>query len=440
MYHYLGCWYFLLMMGISSNLVSYQGFSHAFPTTMRGISSRSSIPPTIPWKFSRHYDDPQWQHHPYYYNDASSSRLWLATGSAVQEDDFFESEEVDTTQSPPLPPASKESAVHRMRRRKVKIYTTKKLRATALLMGLWYSLSVAYNIYSKKALNLAPQLAWTTAWLQLALGLLYVMPLWTTGIRTPPQVSVKDLRTSILPIACWHALVHVGGVISMSAGAVSFTYIVKATEPAVSAILSAVVLQSFLPLPVYMTLIPVIAGVSLASVSELSFTWKSFGYAMMSNVASASRGIVGKQSMNHRVGKHVTATNLYALLTILATLILGPITLVLEGKYWIPSFQQLQQQGKLTSYILQTTLAALTYYTYNEVAFMALDHISPISHALASTLRRVFIITSSMLVFGNQMTPVGLVGTTMAVIGTLLYSATKQHYKNKNDDKTTKSK
>lgn len=110
----------------------------------------------------------------------------------------------------------------------------------------------------------------------------------------------------------------------MSAGAVSFTYIVKATEPAVSAVLSAVVLKTFLPWPVYATLLPIISGVAVASVKELSFTWKSFNYAMLSNLASASRGIVSKKTMGARMGQNLTAMNLYAVLTIMATIILSP--------------------------------------------------------------------------------------------------------------------
>ena len=245
----------------------------------------------------------------------------------------------------------KSTPVHRMRRRKVKIYNQRKVRATAILFALWYILSVTYNIFNKKVLNLAPELAWTAAFLQISLGfLLYVFPVWASGLRAPPQVNSKDLRIRIFPVALLHALVHVGGVISMGAGAVSFTYIVKATEPAVSALLSAVFLKSFLPLPVYLTLIPVVAGVSLASTSEVNFTWKSFEYAMMSNVSSASRGLVSKKTMRNRVGKNLTASNLYAILTILATMVLFPVTAMLEGAQWIPSFQRLRQQQQVMSY------------------------------------------------------------------------------------------
>jgi solute carrier family 35 protein E1 len=175
----------------------------------------------------------------------------------------------------------------------------------------------------------------------------------------------------------------------------------------------------------------VITGVSLASFSELTFSAKAFNFAMLSNIASASRGIVSKKTMNNRVGKNLNAMNLYAVLTILATGIIFPVALYKEGPIWLSTFRRLNESKQLTSYAVQSLLAAISYYTYNEVSFMALDNIDALSHALASTLRRVFIITSSIIVFGNKMTPLGIVGSIMAVGGTLLYSATKQHYKKK---------
>lgn len=161
---------------------------------------------------------------------------------------------------------AEEYSVQRMRRRKSAILQKKKKIKIASLFALWYILSVGYNIFSKRVLNLAPELAWTTAWLQMALGLLYVGPMWLCGMRVKPELTKGEI-VRLLPIAFLHTLVHVGGVISMGAGAVSFTYIVKSSEPAISAALSALVLKSFLPLPVYLTLIPVMVGVALTSVS-----------------------------------------------------------------------------------------------------------------------------------------------------------------------------
>ena len=122
-----------------------------------------------------------------------------------------------------------------------------------------------------------------------------------------------------MPIAVLHCLTHIGAIVSLGAGAVSFTHIVKAAEPAVSAGLSAILLKQFLPLPVVLTLIPVMGGVAIASLTELSFSWLGFTAAMVSNFASAGRGIVGKMQMGKSVGKNMDAANLYAVMTIISS-------------------------------------------------------------------------------------------------------------------------
>ena len=322
-----------------------------------------------------------------------------------------------------------ETALHRMRRRKAAILHKKKLYNTSYLFALWYVFSVAYNIFSKNALNMAPSLAWTTATLQMSLGLSYVLPLWGSGVRDQPTLSHSDLLR-LLPVSILHALVHIGGVVSMGAGAVSFTYIVKASEPAVSAAL-ATLTGSVLPLRVLATLIPVMGGVALASVSELTFCWKAFNYAMLSNLASAGRGIVGKKTIGKRLGQKMSAANLYACLTIIATCFLIPVALLMEGSALRPSLRALAANHQLSSYVFQTFLASLFYYLYNEVAFLCLDNVSPVSHALGNTVKRVFIILSSMVVFGNRMTLRGALGSSIAIAGVFWYSIEKSHYTKK---------
>lgn len=297
----------------------------------------------------------------------SSSSLTSATSSSAN-DEFS------------LPPR-KETSVTRMRRRKVKILYKKKAYNVGYLFALWYILSIAYNVLSKRVLNMAPELAWTAAWFQMACGLLYVCPQWMGGLRAKPELSKDDIAR-LLPVSILHSLVHVGGVVSMGAGAMSFTYIVKASEPAVSAALSAVTLKSFLPLPVYLTLIPVMGGVALSSVSELDFSWKSFNYAMLSNVASASRGIVAKKTISKRLGRNMNAMNLYAVLTLFSSVLLLPVTILLEGSVFPKTVGNLFATGKGVSYFAQLFLSAIFYYTYNEVSFLCLDNVSPVTHAI----------------------------------------------------------
>ena len=96
---------------------------------------------------------------------------------------------------------------------------------------------------------------------------------------------------TLLPIGAAHALGHAGAVIALGAGAVSFAQTVKAAEPLFTCVLSFFVLGTgVFKWQVYASLLPIIVGVSLASL-ELSFTMKALYGALTSNVAFASRAV-----------------------------------------------------------------------------------------------------------------------------------------------------
>ena len=145
---------------------------------------------------------------------------------------------------------------------------------TGSFFALWYLFNIGYNIYNKKALNALP-IPWTMATLQLFVGIPYCFALWLTGVRKAPKLSGDNVKT-LFPVSLGHLGTHIGAVISLGAGAVSFTHIVKASEPVVSAALSAVMLGAIYHPITYLTLLPIVGGVALASLKELSFTWLGF--------------------------------------------------------------------------------------------------------------------------------------------------------------------
>jgi hypothetical protein len=162
------------------------------------------------------------------------------------------------------------------------------------LFGLWYILNIAYNIGNKLVLNALP-IPWTAATVELFFGFPLVAFLWGTGLRKIPKVSFGDIK-KLSSQAFFLAATHVCGVISFGAGAISFTHILKATEPVWAALIGAVFFKEFLPLPVYLSLVPIMGGVALASVKELSFTWLSFYAGTLSAVTSAAKAILSKKN------------------------------------------------------------------------------------------------------------------------------------------------
>jgi len=55
----------------------------------------------------------------------------------------------------------------------------------------------------------------------------------------------------------------------------------------------------------------------------------------------------------------------------------------------------------------------------------ALANVSPVTHAIANTLRRVVIMLVSALVFSTRMTALGLAGSGLAIAGSYAYSVAK---------------
>lgn len=271
---------------------------------------------------------------------------------------------------------------------------------------------------------------YTVATAQLGLGLLYVFPAWIV-LRAPPKVTIENIM-SLLPIAIFHTLGHTLTVISLGGGSVSFTHIIKAAEPFFSTVISAI-MGDIAPLPVNLALIPVVGGVALASLKELSFTWTSFASAMGSNLSFAIRGIFSKKAMATPKGENMGPANLFAVLTIMSFLLMVPVMIVMEGAVFIDGFEKAYlKYGDKTQFQMDFVLAGLFYYLYNEAAYLVLGAVdSSVTQAVGNTIKRVVILIATTIYFGTPMSNQSILGSIIAISGVLTYSLLKEHYKSK---------
>lgn len=311
--------------------------------------------------------------------------------------------------------------------------TTAQTLKVSALIGMWYILNIGYNITNKRVLNWLP-LPWFVAWAQLAFGVVYCVALWAIKLRKRPIVPQEGVK-ALSAVALCHTVGHVSTVCSLGAVAVSFSHVVKSAEPLFQVAASALFLKSVFALPVYLSLLPVIGGVILASVSELSFTWMGFLSAMTSNVAFAARNIFSKLSMNTPKGENMGPVNLFGVLTVLSTLMLAPFALLFDG--WKLKAGWLAATAGAGAAVTPLTLfgyivaSGFFFHSYQEVAFLALSNVHPITHAVANTTKRVIIMAVSILVFKNPLTQNGLIGSAIALLGVMLYSFAKNRYPEK---------
>ena len=126
----------------------------------------------------------------------------------------------------------------------------------------------------------------------------------------------------------------------------------------------------------------------------------------------------------------MTEANLYGVLTILAFIFILPISLALEPPAAISAAISAATAGGLSSGYLwkMSLLSGAFYYLYNEVAFLALGRVNPVTHAVGNTIKRVVIIIASVIAFNTPISRLGVIGSSIAITGTLLYSLAKNKY------------
>lgn len=295
--------------------------------------------------------------------------------------------------------------------------------------ALWYSLNIVYNIVNKKVLNVLPAPI-TVGSLQVGVGALYSATLWLLRLRAIPSLTTsgrKDVRT----VGFWHCAGQLFTMLSLGAGPVSFTHIVKALEPFFSALVSALCFGKWMHPNVYLTLIPVVGGVGYACLKERSFSWLAFSMAMGSNVAFALRAVLSKMAMtSSSVGTNITSPNMFGLVTCSAFWLSIPFALLTEGRSFLAlwdSAVKASEKGPL-DLARGVFLSGLFHYLNNEVMYLALGNVHPVTLAVGNTMKRVFIMVASVMVFRNEITIQAAIGSAIGISGVLLYSLTKQYY------------
>eukprot|EP00591_Stephanopyxis_turris_P012506 CAMPEP_0195520062 /NCGR_PEP_ID=MMETSP0794_2-20130614/16019_1 /TAXON_ID=515487 /ORGANISM="Stephanopyxis turris, Strain CCMP 815" /LENGTH=393 /DNA_ID=CAMNT_0040649333 /DNA_START=150 /DNA_END=1331 /DNA_ORIENTATION=+ len=298
----------------------------------------------------------------------------------------------------------------------------------ASYFALWYALNIVYNISNKKLLNVIPA-PLTVGTLQFFVGALYASTLWVTRLRPAPKLTSKG-KEICSKIGFYHAVGQLLSMVSLGAGPVSFTHIVKALEPFFSAIVSALVFGKWMKPQVYATLIPVVCGVGYACMKERSFSWLAFYTAMGSNLAFALRAVVSKTAMTNYIGENLSSANLFGVVTLFAAFLSVPIVMLGEGYSMVKMWTDAVAGGGTTSteLIKAVIVSGLFHYLNNEVMYLALSNVHPVTLAVGNTMKRVFIMVASVLVFRNPVSVQAGIGSAIGISGVLLYSLTKQHY------------
>ncbi|KAK4723660.1 hypothetical protein R3W88_026439 [Solanum pinnatisectum] len=290
---------------------------------------------------------------------------------------------------------------------------------TGFFFFMWYFLNVIFNILNKKIYNYFPYPYFVSV-IHLAVGVVYCLVSWAVGL--PKRAPIDSTQLKLLtPVAFCHALGHVTSNVSFAAVAVSFTHTIKALEPFFNAAASQFILGQQIPLALWLSLAPVVLGVSMASLTELSFNWLGFTSAMISNISFTYRSIYSKKAMTD-----MDSTNVYAYISIIALIFCLPPAIFIEGPQLLQhGFNDAIAKVGLTKFVTDLFWVGMFYHLYNQVATNTLERVAPLTHAVGNVLKRVFVIGFSIVIFGNKISTQTGIGTCIAIAGVAIYSFIK---------------
>ncbi|KAL4341181.1 hypothetical protein GQ457_08G013850 [Hibiscus cannabinus] len=288
----------------------------------------------------------------------------------------------------------------------------------ALVFGFWYFQNIVFNIYNKKALNVFP-FPWLLASFQLFAGSIWMLVLWSFKLQPCPKIT-KPFIIALLGPALFHTIGHISACVSFSKVAVSFTHVIKSSEPVFSVVFSSFLGDTY-PLKVWLSIVPIVMGCSLAAITEVSFNFEGLWGALISNVGFVLRNIYSKRSLQNF--KQVNGLNLYGCISIMSLFYLFPVAILVEGSQWVQGYHNaIQTVGKASTFYTWVLVSGIFYHLYNQSSYQALDQISPLTFSVGNTMKRVVVIVSTVLVFRNPVRPLNALGSGIAILGTFLYS------------------
>lgn len=298
---------------------------------------------------------------------------------------------------------------------------------TMALVGSWYCSNIGVLLLNKYLLSnygFRFPIFLTMCHMTACSLFSYVAIAWLKMVPMQPIRSrVQFMKISALSVIFCTSVVN--GNISLRYLPVSFNQAVGATTPfftAVFAYFMTVKRESWLT---YLTLVPVVTGVVIASGGEPSFHLYGFIMCILATAARALKSVLQGLLLSSE-GEKLNSMNLLLYMAPIAVVLLLPATLLMEPNVLGITIALARQDVKIIYYLLFNS--ALAYFV-NLTNFLVTKHTSPLTLQVLGNAKGAMAVVVSILIFRNPVSIIGMLGYGLTVLGVILYSESKRRKK-----------
>ncbi|KRZ78769.1 Solute carrier family 35 member E1 [Trichinella papuae] len=291
---------------------------------------------------------------------------------------------------------------------------------------LWYAISTTSNILNKVILQNFPfPLTLTTA--SIVTTSIYSIPVsrrTASAEQASRSLNHKQFFFMVVPLAFGKLIAVSSSFVSLYKVPVSYAHTVKATMPIFSVVCARFIIGEKQTKLIYMSLIPILLGVMIATVSEMSFSAVGLCSALCSTFTYALMNAYVKKVIKDTGLHHV---RLLGLIAQTSCILLLPIWLIIDvSRYGIVEvgFSKLTVCGLVSA-------SGFLNFAQNVCTFSLINQLSVLSYAIANVTKRIIVISSSLITLKNPVTPVNVGGMLLAVVGVFGYTQANQLMKSK---------
>eukprot|EP01095_Lingulamoeba_sp_RSL-Kostka_P006651 TRINITY_DN2097_c0_g1_i2.p1 TRINITY_DN2097_c0_g1~~TRINITY_DN2097_c0_g1_i2.p1 ORF type:complete len:362 (-),score=36.66 TRINITY_DN2097_c0_g1_i2:45-1130(-) len=317
----------------------------------------------------------------------------------------------------------------------------------SLIFGWYVSSSVSNNL-NKQILNNF-SFPMTLAIVQLfQISLYSFLFLWMRNQFA--FIGFSDIMKKVLPLGLFNFASHAFTYMSLANVPVSFMHTIKATSPIFTVILSFLILDERYGSLVIVSLLPIIFGVSLCTFTEVNINQYGLIMAIVSTILFVLQNIYSKSLFRKYKFNPVVLSMYTALCAFLCNI---PLWLLTDGQSVLDFIYNQENQpiyldntvigdnvinldsvvvedpGPSLSFLLTLFLLnGFAHWAQYITAFNTLNRVTPVTYAVSNTLKRVFVIVTSILYFHNTITFMNAFGILISISGVYFYTRAKQYY------------
>ncbi|XP_046915515.2 solute carrier family 35 member E1 homolog [Dermatophagoides farinae] len=295
-----------------------------------------------------------------------------------------------------------------------------------ILCLLWYITSAANNVIGKLVLQSFAYPTTITLFQFLSITIYSIPALrCIPGAKRKPIITWTYYFKLIIPLSFGKFFASLTSHISLWAVPVSYAHTVKASMPLFVVVLSRVILGEKQTTKVYISLIPIILGVFIASITELEFNIIGLVAALFSIFIFSLQNIYSKKVLKETPIHHLRL--LY---------ILAKHALIMFIPFWayqdLPSIIYGEKNSTIDGWAIGSLLFmdGLCNFLQNVIAFTMLSLVTPLTYSVCNASKRIAVISCSILLLKNPVTMTNIFGMSLAIFGVFYYNKAKLDARN----------